>query len=111
MRRHLNHPRIHLTSLRYEKVVGALNKQLDELRAELVSIEKPTQSAPESQTNISDLYEDQGRQLVEAQDRHVTNEIYVTELRHRVSKLTERNSSSEVCTSTSSRHSSTEDHR
>jgi hypothetical protein len=48
------------------------------------------------QTNISDLYEEQGRLLVDAQERYLSNEAYVSELRNRVSKLTERNTSSEV---------------
>ncbi|RXK40167.1 hypothetical protein M231_02625 [Tremella mesenterica] len=67
--------------LEYEKVVAVLNKQLDDLRLEIVA--------------LNDLYEDQGRQLQEAQQRFAQNETYVVELRNRLAKLTERNSSSE----------------
>lgn len=48
------------------------------------------------QTNISDLYEEQGRQLVELQDQQSSNETYVNEFRARLAKLTERNTASEV---------------
>ena len=68
--------------LEYEKVVAALNKQLDDLRLELIA--------------VNDIYDDQGRQLQEAQERFAQNETYVVELRTRLAKLTERNTSSEV---------------
>ena len=48
------------------------------------------------QTSIGDLYEEQGVQLKEAQELQVESDAYVTELRGRVTKLTERNGSSEV---------------
>ena len=80
--------------LEYEKVVGALNKQLDELRAELVSQRGRRQTDP--QTNISDLYEEQSGQLLEAHNLHTEEQSYVTELRGRVAKLTEHNTSSEA---------------
>ncbi|ODN94308.1 hypothetical protein L198_05164 [Cryptococcus wingfieldii CBS 7118] len=68
--------------LEYEKVVSALNQQLDELRGEIVI--------------INDLSEEHNRQLEEARDRQLQSESYVTELRSRLTKLTERNSSSEA---------------
>ncbi|WVQ72410.1 hypothetical protein IAR50_001962 [Cryptococcus sp. DSM 104548] len=68
--------------LEYEKVVSALNNQLDELRGEIAI--------------INDLSEEHSRQLEEARDRHLQSESYVTELRSRLTKLTERNTSSEA---------------
>ncbi|WWC61786.1 uncharacterized protein I303_104371 [Kwoniella dejecticola CBS 10117] len=68
--------------LEYEKVVSALNQQLDELRGELSA--------------MSEMQEDQNRQLQEARDRQSQSESYVSELRSRLAKLTERNSSSEA---------------
>lgn len=86
--------------LEYEKVVGALNKQLDELRAELVGHPiVPLVSAADKQTDIGDLYDEQNRQLVDFQNKQNANEAYVNELRSRLSKLTERNTSSEVSVS------------
>jgi hypothetical protein len=43
------------------------------------------------------MYEEQGKQLLEARERQVESESYVTELRNRVNKLSERNRSGEVC--------------
>ncbi|ORX36741.1 hypothetical protein BD324DRAFT_651225 [Kockovaella imperatae] len=68
--------------IEYEKVVSALNRQLDGLRAEL--------------TSINELYEEQSAQLKEAQAENANNEANVSELRGRVAKLTERNDASEV---------------
>ncbi|WVQ67744.1 uncharacterized protein L199_005949 [Kwoniella botswanensis] len=68
--------------LEYEKVVSALNQQLDELRGELSA--------------MSGLQDDQNRQLQEARDRQAQGETYVSELRTRLAKLTERNTSSEA---------------
>ncbi|WRT66280.1 uncharacterized protein IL334_003233 [Kwoniella shivajii] len=68
--------------LEYEKVVSALNQQLDELRGELSA--------------INEMCGDQSRQLQGARDRQFQNEIYVSELRSRLAKLTERNTSSEA---------------
>lgn len=45
---------------------------------------------------ISDLYGEQNAQLLEAQTRQASNDGYVTELKGRVAKLSERNTSSEV---------------
>jgi len=45
---------------------------------------------------ISDLYGEQNTQLLEAQTRQASNDGYVTELKGRVAKLSERNTSSEV---------------
>ncbi|WVQ82145.1 hypothetical protein IAT38_004273 [Cryptococcus sp. DSM 104549] len=68
--------------LEYEKVVSALNQQLDELRGELVI--------------MSDLSEEHTRQLQDARTRQTQSETYVSELRSRLAKLTERNTSSEA---------------
>ncbi|ODN82146.1 hypothetical protein, variant [Cryptococcus amylolentus CBS 6039] len=68
--------------LEYEKVVSALNQQLDELRGEIVI--------------MNDLSEEHNRQLEEARERQLQSESYVTELRSRLTKLTERNTSSEA---------------
>nr|XP_019046236.1 hypothetical protein I302_04976 [Kwoniella bestiolae CBS 10118]OCF25166.1 hypothetical protein I302_04976 [Kwoniella bestiolae CBS 10118] len=68
--------------LEYEKVVSALNQQLDELRGELSA--------------MSEMQDDQNRQLQEARDRQAQSETYVSELRTRLAKLTERNTSSEA---------------
>ena len=82
--------------LEYEKVVSALNKQLDELRAELVSSTCHFNSDANRETNISDLYEDQNKQLLDVQSQQTSNENYVNELRSRLGKLAERSTSSEV---------------
>ncbi|WWC89409.1 uncharacterized protein L201_004333 [Kwoniella dendrophila CBS 6074] len=68
--------------IEYEKVVSALNQQLDELRGEL--------------TAMNDMQDDQNRQLLEARDRQAQSETYVSELRSRLAKLTEQNTSSEA---------------
>ncbi|OCF36777.1 hypothetical protein I316_01373 [Kwoniella heveanensis BCC8398] len=68
--------------IEYEKVVSALNQQLDELRGELSS--------------LNEMYEVQNLQLIEARDRQAQSEAYVSELRNRLAKITERNTSSEV---------------
>lgn len=48
------------------------------------------------QSLLDTLYEEQGRGLVEAQERQTQSESYASELRVRVAKLNERNSASEV---------------
>ncbi|WVF71534.1 hypothetical protein IAT40_006342 [Kwoniella sp. CBS 6097] len=68
--------------LEYEKVVSALNQQLDELRGELSA--------------MNEMYEVQTLQLIEARDRQAQSEAYVSELRNRLTKIAERNTSSEV---------------
>ncbi|WWC70286.1 uncharacterized protein I206_104236 [Kwoniella pini CBS 10737] len=68
--------------LEYEKVVSALNQQLDELRGELSA--------------MSEMQDEQNRQLQEARVRQTQSELYVSELRSRLAKLTERNTSSEA---------------
>ena len=68
--------------IEYEKVVSALNKQLDGLRAEL--------------TNLSDMHEEQSSHLADASARHVENDAYLLELRGRLNKMQEHNASSEV---------------
>ncbi|KAK8864351.1 hypothetical protein IAR55_001598 [Kwoniella newhampshirensis] len=68
--------------LEYEKVVSALNQQLDELRDELSA--------------MNETYEVQSRQLEEARERQTENDTYITELRSRLAKLNERNASSEA---------------
>ncbi|WWD17351.1 hypothetical protein CI109_101792 [Kwoniella shandongensis] len=66
----------------YEKVVSALNQQLDELREELSA--------------MNETLEEQDRELQETRERYAQNETYVSELRGRLAKLTERNTSSEA---------------
>lgn len=53
---------------------------------------------------MNDLYEEQARQLQEARDMHAQSETYASELRSRVAKLNERNSSSEVSGAMARRH-------
>ncbi|WVQ99346.1 hypothetical protein IAU59_006479 [Kwoniella sp. CBS 9459] len=68
--------------IEYEKVVSALNQQLDELRGELSA--------------MNEMYDVQSLQLIETRDRQAQSEAYVSELRNRLAKITERNTSSEV---------------
>lgn len=87
---------------RYEKVVTALNVQLDDLRGQLVSVRaKANEPGGRSQSltmqSLMDtLYEGQGEALLNAQEGQTQAESYVTELRARVGKLTKRTSSGEV---------------
>jgi hypothetical protein len=60
--------------------------------------------ADESQGMMNDLYEEQARQLQEARDMHAQSETYASEMRSRVAKLNERNSSSEVSVSKARQH-------
>ncbi|ORY34052.1 hypothetical protein BCR39DRAFT_556841 [Naematelia encephala] len=68
--------------LEYEKVVAGLNKQLDELRVEL--------------STINEMFDDQARELRTAMDRQIQSDTYIAELKGRVAKLSERNLSSEA---------------
>ncbi|WVR07124.1 hypothetical protein IAU60_004165 [Kwoniella sp. DSM 27419] len=68
--------------LEYEKVVSALNIQLDDLRGELSSMDE--------------IYVEQTRQLQEVRDHQNQSETYVNELRARLAKVTERNTASEL---------------
>lgn len=79
---------------RYEKVVAALNAQLEELREEIVSCSSPTPA--DTQSTLTDMYEAQGLQLQTAVQLQADSENYVLELRGRLAKLTERNAASEV---------------
>ena len=45
---------------------------------------------------VTEMLEDQGRELEEAKQRLAQSETYVVELRSRLAKLTERNTASEV---------------
>nr|ODN97633.1 hypothetical protein L204_03052 [Cryptococcus depauperatus CBS 7855] len=68
--------------LEYEKVVSALNQQLDELRGELAI--------------MNDMSEEHTHQLQEMRDRQIQSETYVTELRVRLGKLIDSNRSLEA---------------
>ena len=94
---------ISLTLVRYEKVVSALNAQLDELRHELVSPFRLNISAYYEQTAIRDRYQRQGRQLQETDEQNLLGVGYIEDLRSRVTRLIGHNSSSEVSANTSHR--------
>ena len=83
---------------RYEKVVNALNVQLEDLRAQPVSRQlHETRERPADEQSLMDtLYEEQGSVLGEAQQAQTQAETYVEELRARLEKLGARNTSSEV---------------
>ncbi|KIY36221.1 kinesin family member 21A [Cryptococcus gattii E566] len=68
--------------LEYEKVVFALNQQLDDLRAEI--------------TLLNEMSEEQSRHLQDARKRQLESETYLAELRARMVKLADRNASNEA---------------
>ncbi|KAE8537866.1 hypothetical protein D1P53_005927 [Cryptococcus gattii VGV] len=68
--------------LEYEKVVFALNQQLDDLRAEI--------------TLLNEMSEEQSQRLQDARERQLESETYLAELRARMVKLADRNSSNEA---------------
>ncbi|KIR67308.1 kinesin family member 21A [Cryptococcus bacillisporus CA1873] len=68
--------------LEYEKVVFALNQQLDDLRAEI--------------TLLNEMSEEQSRHLQDARERQLESEADLAELRARMAKLADRNASNEA---------------
>ena len=55
---------------------------------------------------MSDLCEEQGRQLRESRERQAESESYAFELRGRIAKLSERNTASEVSDIADNRYAS-----
>lgn len=77
-------------------MVSALNTQLDDLRSEVVGRGALGSKLKPVQATLADLHEEQSQQVLAARERQIQNETYVNELRGRVAKLSDRNSSSEV---------------
>jgi len=78
---------------RYEEIVGPV---IEEYEKTIAATEAELNLNKAALRHTNDMYEEKEEELVLISERHAATELYVEELRGRVAKLTERESSTEV---------------
>ena len=79
---------------RYEEIVGPV---IEEYEKTIAAMEAELNLNKAALRHTNDMYEEKEEELALISERHAATELYVEELRGRVAKLTERESSTEVC--------------